>query len=57
MAEELQFDSVWLPDHIVVSSAVEERYGPAYDDAIAALASLAGITSRLHLGTTGMVVP
>jgi probable F420-dependent oxidoreductase len=57
MAEDLGFDSVWIPDHIVVPSAVEERYGPVYYDAIAVLAYLAGITSRVRLGTTVLVVP
>jgi probable F420-dependent oxidoreductase len=57
MAEDLGFDSVWIPDHIVVPRAVEERYGPVYYDAIAVLAYLAGITSRVRLGTTVLVVP
>jgi probable F420-dependent oxidoreductase len=57
MAEDLGFDSVWIPDHIVVPRAVEERYGPVYYDAITVLAYLAGITSRVRLGTTVLVVP
>jgi probable F420-dependent oxidoreductase len=57
MAEDLGFDSVWIPDHIIVPSAVEERYGPVYYDAVAVLAYLAGITSRVRLGTTVLVVP
>ena len=57
LAEELGFDSVWIPDHIIVPRAVEERYGPVYYDAIAVLAYLAGITSRVLLGTTVLVVP
>jgi len=57
MAEELGFDSVWIPDHIVVPRAVEERYGPVYYDAITVLAYLAGITDRVLLGTTVLVIP
>jgi probable F420-dependent oxidoreductase len=57
MAEDLGFDSVWIPDHIIVPSAVEERYGPVYYDAIAVLAYLAGVTSRVWLGTTVLVLP
>jgi hypothetical protein len=57
MAEDLGFDSVWIPDHIVAPRAVEERYGPVYYDAMAVLAYLAGITRRVRLGTTVLVVP
>src|SRR5262249_42712368 len=57
MAEDLGFDSVWIPDHIIVPRAVQERYGPVYYDAIAVLAYLAGITSRVRLGTTVLVLP
>lgn len=37
MAEELRFDSVWIPDRAVVPRAVEARYGPVYYDAVAVL--------------------
>ncbi len=57
MAEDLGFDSVWIPDHAVGPRAVEARYGPVYYDAIAVLGYLAGITSRVHLGTTVLVIP
>jgi len=57
MAEDLGFDSVWIPDHAVVPRAVEARYGPVYYDAVAVLGYLAGITSRVRLGTTVLVIP
>jgi probable F420-dependent oxidoreductase len=57
LAEDLGFDSVWIPDHIIVPRAVQERYGPVYYDAMAVLAYLAGITNRVRLGTTVLVVP
>lgn len=57
MAEDYGFDSVWIPDHIIVPRAVQERYGPVYYDAIAVLSYLAGVTSRVRLGTTVLVVP
>src|SRR2546423_14970984 len=57
MAEDLGFDSVWIPDHAVVPCAVEARYGPVYYDAIAVLGYLAGVTSRVHPGTTALDVP
>ena len=46
MAEDLGFDSVWIPDHAVVPRAVEARYGPVYYDAVAILGYRAGITGR-----------
>jgi probable F420-dependent oxidoreductase len=57
MAEDLGFDSVWIPDHAVVPRTVEARYGPVYYDAIAVLGYLAGITQRVRLGTTVLVLP
>ena len=33
MAEDLGFDSVWIPDHAVVPRAVEARYGMEGDTA------------------------
>ena len=57
MAEDLGFDSVWIPDHAIVPRAVEARYGPVYYDAIAVLGYLAGITNRVRLGTTVLVIP
>jgi len=57
MAEDLGFDSVWVPDHAVVPPAVQARYGPVYYDVIAVLGYLAGITHRVRLGTTVLVVP
>jgi alkanesulfonate monooxygenase SsuD/methylene tetrahydromethanopterin reductase-like flavin-dependent oxidoreductase (luciferase family) len=33
LAEDLGFDSVWIPDHAVVPRAVEACYGPVYYDA------------------------
>src|SRR6266852_3957354 len=50
LAEDLGFDSVWIPDHAVVPRAVEARYGPVYYDAIAVLSYLAGITDRVWAG-------
>jgi probable F420-dependent oxidoreductase len=57
MAEDLGFDSVWIPDHIIVPTAVQERYGPVYYDALTVLAYLAGVTTRVQLGTTVLIVP
>lgn len=57
MAEDLGLDSVWIPDHIIVPTAVEERYGPVYYDALAVLGYLAGVTTRVQIGTTVLIIP
>ena len=57
MAEDLGFDSVWIPDHIIVPTAVQERYGPVYYDALIVLAYLAGVTRRVQIGTTVLIIP
>ena len=57
MAEDLGFDSVWIPDHIIVPTAVQERYGPVYYDALTVLAYLAGVTRRVQIGTTVLIIP
>lgn len=57
LAEDLGFDSVWIPDHIIVPTAVEERYGPVYYDALTVLAYLAGMTTRVQIGTTVLILP
>lgn len=49
-AEALGFESLWVPDHVL------KVMGPILDP-IALLAFLAGITSRIKLGTSVLVVP
>jgi probable F420-dependent oxidoreductase len=57
LAEDLGLDSVWIPDHIIVPTAVEERYGPVYYEPLTVLAYLAGVTRRVQLGTTVLIIP
>ena len=68
-AEDLNFDSVWVSDHIILPREVESFYpysadGVAtfnaeqpYYDAIAALNFLAGCTHRVRLGTHVLILP
>ena len=69
-AEELGFDSLWVSDHVVVPSKIDEAaypYGPPgtfnpdasqnYFEPFAVLAFLAGQTRRVELGTSVLVLP
>ena len=68
-AEALGFDSVWTSDHVVIPSSIagEHPYGrpgvydPAdlqnYWEAFSVLAFVAGMTKRVELGVTVIVVP
>lgn len=69
MAEGAGFDSVWVSDHIVVPRDIDSRYpySPTGDfvappdwpwvDALSTLAFVAGVTERVELGTTVLIVP
>ena len=69
-ADELQFDSVWVSDHVVVPSRIDESvypYGPPgtfspdksqnFFEPFAVLAFIAGRTRRVALGTSVLVLP
>lgn len=49
-AERLGFDSIWVPDHVL------RVFGPLLDP-LALLGFLAGVTSRITLGTGVLVLP
>jgi probable F420-dependent oxidoreductase len=67
--ERLGYDSLWASDHIVVPHAISSRYPysatgqfPLPPDAtflepLTALAMVAGVTERVRLGTTVLVLP
>ena len=50
-AEELGFDSVWATEHIIVGPQGVDPYGTVLEP-LAMLAWLAGLTSRVELGTS-----
>jgi probable F420-dependent oxidoreductase len=68
-AEALGFDSLWVPDHVVIPTTIQSRY--PYNDTgrfpmraeqgflepIATLGFLAGATKRVRLGTWVLVLP
>jgi alkanesulfonate monooxygenase SsuD/methylene tetrahydromethanopterin reductase-like flavin-dependent oxidoreductase (luciferase family) len=54
-AERLDYDSVWVSDHVLVPKD-KPRYGHIYE-AITTMAYLAGLTERIHFGTSVLVLP
>src|SRR5438105_15945833 len=68
-AEALGFDSVWASDHVVVPFEIRSRYpynatgdfplAPTMNflELLTALAVVAGVTERVRLGTTVLVLP
>ena len=66
-AEELGFESVWLPEHLVFPSVIRSRYpyadvppiNPATPllDPLVLLAQVAAVTKRIRLGTNIYVLP
>ncbi|MCL4300267.1 MAG: LLM class F420-dependent oxidoreductase [Anaerolineae bacterium] len=54
-AERLKYDSVWVSDHILVPRD-KPRYGHIYE-VITTMAYLAGMTERIYLGTSVLVLP
>ncbi|MGH7373275.1 MAG: TIGR03619 family F420-dependent LLM class oxidoreductase [Candidatus Rokuibacteriota bacterium] len=56
-AEEVELDSVWVTDHVVVPRDVSLIYRDAMLDPLAVLPWLAGVTERIALGTSVIVAP
>jgi probable F420-dependent oxidoreductase len=56
-AEELGFDSLWVTDHIIVPKAREMLYKENMLDSLSTLNFLAGVTSRIRIGTSVIVLP
>ncbi|MFD8533913.1 LLM class flavin-dependent oxidoreductase [Streptosporangium canum] len=55
--EGLGFDLLMVSDHVVVTPDVAEQYPAPFYEPFTTLAWLAGITSRVRLGTTVLIVP
>jgi probable F420-dependent oxidoreductase len=55
--EGLGFDLLMISDHIAVTSDVAEQYPAPFYEPFTTLAWLAGITGRIRLGTTVLIVP
>ncbi len=68
-AESLGYDSLWVSDHVVIPWEIRSRYpynatgdfplSPSTDflEPLAVMALVAGITSRIRLGTSVLVLP
>ncbi|MEV1241997.1 LLM class flavin-dependent oxidoreductase [Nonomuraea sp. NPDC050022] len=55
--EGLGYDLLMLSDHVVVTPDVAEQYPAPFYEPFTTLAWLAGITERIRLGTTVLIVP
>ncbi|MFI8520235.1 TIGR03619 family F420-dependent LLM class oxidoreductase [Streptomyces sp. NPDC085481] len=55
--EDLGFDLLMVSDHVAVTPDVAERYPEPFHEPFTTLAWLAGITTRVRLGTTVLVLP
>jgi probable F420-dependent oxidoreductase len=56
LAEELGYDSVWATEHIIVGPEGVDPYGRVYAPLVT-LGWLAGVTERVFLGTSIVLVP
>jgi len=56
-ADELGFDGVFVPDHILAPAATRQHYGAIWPDPFSLLAYLAGRTRRIQLGASVIVLP
>ena len=55
--EGLGFDLLMVSDHIAVTPDVAEQYPAPFYEPFTTLAWLAGLTGRIMLGTTVLIVP
>ncbi len=56
-AEAAGFESLWVSDHIVMSSQLAQAFGEAFFEPFAVMAYLAGVTRRPRLGISCAVLP
>jgi probable F420-dependent oxidoreductase len=57
LAEALGYHFIAISDHVAITPDVEERYPAPFYDPFLTLAWLSGITKRIELGTTVIIVP
>lgn len=55
--EGLGFDLLMVSDHVVITPDVAEQYPPPFYEPFTTLSWLAGLTHRVRLGTTVLIVP
>lgn len=56
-AEELGFDSIWTSDHIAIVPPIQARFGQIWYEATSVLGYLAGITEKIRLGISALILP
>src|ERR1700675_4734955 len=56
-AEEVGLDSIWVTDHVIVPRDVDVIYREDMLDPLAVLPCLAGVTERIALGTSVIILP
>ena len=56
-AESLGFDALFVSDHLCIPPDDTEGSGGRYLDVLATLAYLAGVTDRIRLGVSVLVLP
>ena len=57
IAEDAGFDALFVSDHLCIPPDQTEGSGGRYYDVLAALAWLAGITNRIRIGVSVLVLP
>ncbi|MET9933975.1 MULTISPECIES: LLM class flavin-dependent oxidoreductase [unclassified Streptomyces] len=55
--EDLGFDLLMVSDHVVITPDVAERYPAPFYEPFTTLSWLAGLTTRIRLGTTVLIAP
>jgi len=56
-AETLDFDSIWVSDHIVIPHKHKGRFTDLFYDPFALLSYIAGVTDKIKLGTSLIILP
>jgi probable F420-dependent oxidoreductase len=56
-AEELEFDSIWVTDHILVPQTLEIIYRDHMLEPLALLSHVAALTRRVKIGTSVIILP
>ncbi|GIT61917.1 MAG: hypothetical protein Ct9H300mP20_17440 [Gammaproteobacteria bacterium] len=56
-AEEREFESIWVVDHIAIPPEDSEGSGGRYVDILSSLAWLAGLTLTIKLGSGVLIAP
>ena len=57
LVEDLGFDLLMVSDHVAITADVAERYPAPFYEPFTTLSWLAGLTTRVRLGTTVLIAP